>query len=59
VRRRIQHRHHSAKWLQVLQIQAITDRTIVRNEGSSSTGHTGRRATGQAVEKSLQSPATP
>jgi hypothetical protein len=45
--------------LQVLQIQAITDRTIVRNEGSSSTGHTGRRATGQAVEKSLQSPATP
>jgi hypothetical protein len=30
----------------VLKIQAITDRTSFRNEGSGSTGHTERRATG-------------
>jgi hypothetical protein len=29
-----------------LKIQAITDLAIFRNEGSGSTGHTGRRATG-------------
>jgi hypothetical protein len=30
----------------MVKIQAITDLTIFRNEGSGSTGHTGRQAMG-------------